>query len=276
MTSQRILITGGAGEVATLLRPRLVRPRRGLRLLDVREPAALDGTGEEETVIASVTDLDAMVAACQGVSAIVHLGGRSRENTIDDVIDLNIKGTYVTLEAARRSGVTRVVLASSNHAVGFGHRDEAGPNGLSAELTGRPDTLYGLSKVAMEATGRMYADRYGMDVISLRIGSWFPTPPGLRGLATWLSPDDGARLVEACLAAPSPGYRQVWGISRNTRRWWSLAEGEAIGYHPQDDAEAYAQELIAEHGEPDFDTDPTLNRVGGPWCDVELGKPIEV
>ena len=111
-----------------------------------------------------------------------------------------------------------------------------------------------------------------MDVICLRIGLWFPEPPGLRGLTMWLSPDDGARLVEACLSAPSPGFRIVWGISRNTRRWWSLAEGEAIGYHPQDDAEVFADKLIAEHGEPDL-TDPVMRRIGGQWCDVPLGEP---
>jgi uronate dehydrogenase len=110
-----------------------------------------------------------------------------------------------------------------------------------------------------------------MDVICLRIGLWFPKPPGLRGLAMWLSPADGNRLVEACLSAPSPGFRYVWAISRNTRRWWSLEEGEALGYHPQDDAEVYADELIAAHGEPDFETDPVLTRVGGQWCDVPLG-----
>jgi hypothetical protein len=131
--------------------------------------------------------------------------------------------------------------------------------------------LYGWSKMAAEGIGRLYADRFGFDVICLRIGLWFPTPPGLRGLALWLSPDDGARLVEACLSAESPGFRVVWGISRNTRRWWSLAEGEAIGYHPKDDAERFAAEYIAEHGQPDFAGDPVLNRVGGQWCDVALG-----
>jgi hypothetical protein len=35
----------------------------------------------------------------------------------------------------------------------------------------------------------------------------------------------------------------LWGISRNTRRWLSLAEGEEIGYHPGDDSEAYADSL---------------------------------
>jgi uronate dehydrogenase len=269
---QRILVTGAAGKVAVLLRPRMVRPDRVLRLLDVCEvEPAQDGT--EEVAVGSLTDLDSMVEACRGVDAIVHLGGQSREAGPEEVLRLNAFGTYCVLEAARRTGVRRVVMASSNHAAGFHDRRALTDGGLPADAPGRPDTLYGWSKVAAEAACRLYVDRYGMDVICLRIGLWFPTPPGPRGLAMWLSPDDGARLVEASLATEAPGFRIVWGISRNTRRWWSLAEGEAIGYEPKDDAEEYADRLIAEHGEPDFATDPVLYRLGGQWCDVPLGEP---
>jgi uronate dehydrogenase len=269
--AQRILITGGAGKVATSLRPRLKAPGRILRLLDIVEPAPSEQAGDEEVVIASLDDAVAVRAACQGVDAIVHLGGQSKEADAEEVLRVNALGTYNLLEAARLEGIRRLMLASSTHAAGFHVRDdEAFPEGLPADLPPRPDTLYGWSKAAVEALAHLYVDRFGMDIICVRIGLWFPTPPQNRGLATWLSPDDGARLVEACLAAPDPGFRLVWGVSRNTRRWWSLAEGEAIGYFPQDDAEIYAAERIAEFGEPDFVKDPELNRVGGWWCDWPL------
>ncbi len=264
----RILITGGAGKVATLLRTGLARPGRVLRLLDLHEPKPLEQAGVEEVVVGSLTDEAVLAGAVQDVDAIVHLGGQSRESDVRDVLESNMLGTYRLFEAARAHGVHRVVLASSNHSVGFHSRGEGM---LAADVPGRADTLYGWSKVAMESLGRLYHVRFGMDVICLRIGLWFPKPPGLRGLAMWLSPADGNRLVEACLSAPSPGFRYVWGISRNTRRWWSLAEGEALGYFPQDDAESFAGELIAAHGEPDFTGDPVLTRVGGQWCTVPLG-----
>jgi uronate dehydrogenase len=265
---ERLLLTGGAGKVAALLRPLLARkPGRSVRLLDIKEPK--DVLPSEEVMVGSLTDPAFVERALDGVDAIVHLGGQSRESGARDVIESNVYGTYVLFDAARVAGIGRVVLASSNHAAGFHTRGDAP---LPAGVPGRPDTLYGWSKVAMEACGQLYADRFGMDVICLRIGLWFPVPPGLRGLAMWLSPADGGRLVEACLSAPSPGFRIVWAISRNTRRWWSLAEGEAIGYFPEDDAEEYADKLIAEHGEPDFVNDPVLNRVGGQWCDVPLGQ----
>ncbi len=275
MTQERILITGAAGNVATLLRPRLARPGRTLRLLDVREPEPAAGDpGAEEVVVASVTDTDRLVDACRDIDAIVHLGGQSREATMDEMLARNVLGTYSVFEAARRAGVTRVVIASSNHAVGFHRRDPSDFAGLPADASPRPDTLYGWSKTAGESLGRLYADRFGMDVTCLRIGMWSPEPFGLRGLAVWLSPDDGARLIEACVATDQRGFRIVWGVSRNSRGWWSLAAGEEIGYVPQDNAESYAAALIAEHGEPDFDSDPDLTRVGGPWCDIPLGEPV--
>ena len=271
MADQRILITGSSGRVGTLLRTRLVRPGRVLRLFDVREPEELTGTGAEEVVVGSVDDIDALVPALDGVDAVLHLGGQSREATAELVLRTNAYGTYCLLEAARRTGVKRILLASSTHVAGF-HSLSEHPSEVPADIEARPDTLYGWSKVAAESAGRLFHDRFGMDVICLRIGQCFPTPPGLRGLAMWMSPDDCARLVEAAISTPEPGFLQVWGISRNTRRWLSLAEGEAIGYRPVDDAEEYAEKYIAELGEPDMVADPALNRVGGSWCDMPLGQ----
>lgn len=249
-----LLITGGAGKVATLLRAGLARE---LRLVDiVPSPGVLVG---------SVNDLEFMTAACEGVDAVIHLGGYAKEAAPGDIIDVNVRGAYAVLEAAHRAGVTRVVLVSSHHAVGYW--SSAG-SPLPADLPARPDTFYGWSKAAAETLGRLYADRYGMDVICVRVGSWCPVPPDLRGLAHWLSPGDGIRLVEACLAAESPGFRVVWGISRNTRRVCSLAAGEALGYFPQDDAEDYAAELIARFGEPD----PGPQHLGGAWLARPLGE----
>ncbi|GAA4730943.1 NAD-dependent epimerase/dehydratase family protein [Phytohabitans rumicis] len=261
----RVLLTGAAGGIGRLLVPRLTGHE--LRLLDIRPPA-VDGW-----LAASATDLDAMTDACAGVDAVVHLGGQSREAPAEEVLHHNAFAAYAVLEAARRAGVSRVVLASSNHAAGFYERGDAPPGGLPADVPVRPDTLYGWSKAAVEAAGRLYADRFGMDVICLRIGLCCEVPDGPRHLAMWLSADDCARLVEACLSAPAPGYRIVWGVSRNSRRWWSLAAGEAIGYHPKDDAEEYAEQIIAVHGPPDYDGDPVLRRSGGQWCDIPLGVP---
>ncbi|RAG86999.1 NAD(P)-dependent oxidoreductase [Streptacidiphilus pinicola] len=260
----RILITGAAGGVGTLLRPRLARPDRTLRLLDIAELEPREG---EEVLRASVTDLDAMTKACADVDAVVHLGGISVEAAWADILDVNIHGTRTVFEAARRAGVPRVVFASSNHAVGF-HTPDEYP--LGADTPPLPDTYYGVSKVAGEALGALYHHRYGLDVICIRILTCFPTPPNPRALSTWLSPDDCARLLEACLAAPSPGYRIVHGVSRNTRGGWvTLDEAAALGYDPQDDAEVHAAAVLAEHGDPGPD-DPVFAHLGGPFTFPEF------
>jgi uronate dehydrogenase len=256
----RILITGAAGGVGTLLRPRLAREGRVLRLLDVTpvEP----GPGEE-AVTADITDQDAMIKAMDDVDAVLHLGGHSTEQPWADILQVNINGTYVVLEAARRAGIRHVVLASSNHAVGFHPRTGEAPDYLFP----RPDTFYGVSKATKEALGSLYHDRYGLAVTCLRIGSCFERPRDTRMLSSWLSPDDCARLVEASIAAE--GYHVVWGVSANTRRWWSLEEGRAIGFEPQDDSEVFAPELIAQYGEPDPGTAPH-SLLGGTFCGPQL------
>lgn len=266
--SEVVLVTGSNGVVGRLMRPRLRRPGRTLRLLDVvrTEPEAQQ---DEQVIVGSVTDAQVMAEACEGVDAVIHLGGLSREMPWDQTVDVNIRGTQTVLQAAQEADVSRVILASSNHAAGFRRVADAGPDGLPADSSPRPDTFYGVSKAAIEALGSLYHSRFGMDVIAIRIGSCFPDPLplGKRGLITWLSPDDGARLFEACLAAPSPGYRIIWGVSDNTRRIHSLSEAEALGYRSQDDAETYAEQLA---DAPEL-TAADAEFVGGGFTATELG-----
>lgn len=259
--TERILLTGAAGAIGTMLRPRLARTGRTLRLLDV---APLTSGVGEEVRTGSVSDLDVMVAACAEVDAVLHLGGHSREAAWADILEHNINGTYTVLEACRRAGVPRVVLASSNHTVGFRSVDEE----AGEYLYPRPDTYYGVSKAAGEALGSLYHDRYGLAVICLRIGSCAEEPWNERALATWLSPDDCARLMEAAISVPSPGFRVVWGISANTRRRFSLTEARALGYDPQDDAEVFAASVAPSEG---------LEKVylGGEFCSPSLDAPGE-
>ncbi len=238
--SERILITGAAGSIGTMLRPRMARPERGLRLLDIAPlPPAQPGE-RVETVAADITDLPAVRSAAADIDAIIHLGAISHESDWNRILHTNIHGTYSVLDAARSTGVPRVILASSNHAVGFHPYSD----GLIPDYVfPRPDTYYGVSKATNEALGSLYHDRYGIHVLCVRIGSCVETPHDHRALSTWLSPDDCARLMEALLSTPNPGFRVLWGISANTRRRFSLNEAQALGYQPQDDAERYADTL---------------------------------
>ncbi|WP_066905919.1 NAD-dependent epimerase/dehydratase family protein [Millisia brevis] len=271
-SDELILVTGASGRVGTVLRPRLREAGLRLRLLDLKAPD--DRLDDEDWVEADIRDRGAVAAAMTDVTAVLHLAGLSVENHWDEILSINIAGTQVVLQAAVDAGIRRVVLASSNHAVGFWTRADAGGIELAPGIAPRPDTFYGWSKAAGESLGRLYHDRFGIDVVALRIGSCAPTPPGPRGLSTWLSPDDTGRLAVAALTSHRPdGFRIVWGISANQRRWWSLAEGADIGYVPRDDAEEFADELL---DGVTWDTDePNLFRVGGHFTEMPLGEPVE-
>jgi hypothetical protein len=235
----------------------LARPGRTLRLLDI---APIEAGPGEEAVTASVTDLAALTAASEGADAIIHLGGIATEGSWQDILEININGTYNVFEAARRAGVSRVIFASSNHAVGFTTRSDFP---VADYKFPAPDTFYGVSKVAGEGLAALYYHRYGIQSVCVRILSCFERPLSLRMLSTWLSPDDAGQLFDACLTVDDPGFRVVFGVSANTRGGWvSLDEARAIGYEPRDDAEVYAPDLIAEFGPPDPD-DPIFRYLGG-------------
>jgi uronate dehydrogenase len=270
---RRILVTGAAGRIGSQLCPRLVRPGRVLRLLDLAPIAPAPGI---EPVVADLTDPAAMAAACAGVDAVVHLGAIPTEAPWADLLRVNIDGTRVVLEAAQGAGVARVVLASTMHAAGFWPRacapaglhgaPQSGPDGLPAAIPARPDTYYGVSKAAVEALGSLYADRFGMAVFALRLGACFPEPLDESLLDCWLSPQDCARLVEACLSTAAGGFRVLWGVSRNSSRWWSLAEGNEIGYAPEEDSHRYGDLLPAN---PEGDAP---DRLGRHFCTLPLGE----
>ena len=114
----------------------------------------------------------------------------------------------------------------------------------------------------------LYADRHGIDAIACRIGSFLPVPETTRNLSTWLSPDDCVRMVEACLTATAPGFAVLYGISANTRAWWDLDPGRALGYQPQDDAEEFADRVTA--GPQD---DAEAAHVGGPMAGEQFYRP---
>lgn len=234
-----ILLTGSSGRIGVSLRSSLPELGWTLRCLDRVPAAASTGPSDPDHIVADLGDLAALDHAMDGVEAVVHLAGQPTEAPWPAVRNSNIEGMYQLFEAARRAGVPRIVYASSNHAVGF---TPHGTAELPADTPARPDTLYGVSKVFGEALSRYYVERYGMRVACVRIGTFAEEPPDDRALSTWLSPGDCARLVDACLRSSDLTFAQVWGVSNNRRRWWSLAAGQALGYHPLDDASEHRKD----------------------------------
>ena len=233
---QRLLITGAAGEVGTLLRGEIREIAAKTRLLDLRQPEAID---DEEVMLGDVADIAVARSAIAGCDACVHLAAIPVEAPFDEILHANIQGTWALFEAARLEGCERIVFATTNHVTGFYPTTQR--IGPSEQV--RPDTYYAVSKVFGEALGSLYHDKFGLRVACIRIGTAIPRPVEERHLSTWLSPGDLGRLVTACLTSPDLGFAIVYGASANRRGWWDLEPGRKLGFEPQDDAEVYADEV---------------------------------
>jgi uronate dehydrogenase len=227
-----VAITGATGRIGAELRRLLARPGRILRLIDVAKPEDLD-LDQEEFVAIDVEDDGSMRQALTNVTGLVHLAGFPSERPWPDILGTNIDGTYVALEAARACGVSNVFLASSIHAVGACSLREVA---ASTEPNPRPDSLYGVSKAAMEALGSVYATRCDMSIVSARICHFHAKPGSGRNRQLWLSPADLARLVEVTLALQDPGHHVVWAVSANGRPWLRPEAGLAIGFEALDNS----------------------------------------
>jgi uronate dehydrogenase len=256
MAFDRLLLTGAAGGLGRVLRPRLKALCATLRVSDLADLG--NAAAGEEVRPAALEDRAAMLALLEGVDAVVHLGGVSTEKPWDPILAANVVGAYNLYEAARKHQVKRIVFASSNHVTGFYRQDQV----ISPRDPVRPDGLYGLSKAWGENLSRFYFDRYGIETACLRIGSSFPEPRDRRMLATWLSYDDLERLVTACLTAPVLGHTIVFGMSDNTNTWWDNTAARHIGYRPQDSSERFRAALEARQPTLDL-SDPAVVHQGG-------------
>jgi uronate dehydrogenase len=237
LRGQTWVLTGAAGRIATDLRPHLAEQVGRLRLVDV-VPVAAEYDGEE-AIVADLRDPEATRAAIARADGVLHLGGLADEANLHDLVDVNIAGTFHALEAARRTGVKRFIYASSNRVTGMYPVTTT----VNPDMPPRPDGLYGVSKIAGEALARMYAEKFGLSVIAVRIGSAEDTPQDVRQLSTWLSPGDCRAAFLAAMRARDVSYAAFYAVSRNRRRWWDLTAGSRLGFHPADDAERYADRI---------------------------------
>lgn len=264
----RVLVTGAAGSIGRVVTLGLCDHGHEVVGLDL-VPAPDGFTGAWHTVDCADPDAVDAVFAEEPFDAVVHLAGVPDERSLPEELTSHVVTTAALLDAMVANRVTRIVYASSNHAVGRTPRRDLGPDGLlPSDAPPRPDTLYGVAKVAAEALLRLYSDRHGIDVVACRIGSFLDEPTTVRALSTWLSPGDCVRMVDAALTAPAPGFTVIYGISDNARAWWDLEAGRLIGYQPRDDAEAFAERVAAR-----VEDDDEAAYVGGPFAREQFHRP---
>lgn len=232
---KRILVTGAGGTIGRELVP-LLREHFSLRLLDVQR---LQPELDDEVVRADVSNGVALHRACQDVAAIVHLAviGNKEVDFSKRMMPVNVDGTYQVFEAARRTGVGRVVFASTGQVVGAYPTTDW----LDAGVPVRPSSVYACTKVFGEALARYYADCHGVAAICLRIG-WFDAyngefvrnRPEMRRM--WCSPRDLAQLIVKSIESDAR-FAVLFAVSDNPDRHWDLDAARAtVGYIPEDRA----------------------------------------
>jgi uronate dehydrogenase len=265
---QAILITGAAGDVGARLR-RLLRgvyPR--IRISDIRKPSDLGS--DEEFIAADLADYGQVEKITSGIEGIVHLGGFSVEGPWETIHRSNIVGCYNLFEAAYRSGVKRVVFASSNHAVGFYPRERK----IGVDVTVRPDSRYGVSKAFGEALGALYSDKHGMVVTCIRIGNVGPRPLDVRRLSIWISPEDIVQLIRIGLEHPDIRFDILYGASDNSAAWWDNSRARQLGYRPTGKAEDHRAHAAAEQAKIGPDSVGDLFQ-GGTFCSAEFTNDVK-
>jgi hypothetical protein len=244
-----VLVTGAAGGVGRLLAPRLAEEYELVLTDRVTAPGMVTG---------DLTDPGFLPGLLGDVDAIVHLAGDpDPEHDWSRLRVPNADLVATVLDAAVTAGVSRVVLASSAHAMA-GYVD-AGRTPVREDWSPLPCCHYGATKVFAEALGRVYAYQWGLRVVCLRLGGVRERPAGRSWLPGWLSPGDLGRLVGAALRADVE-FGAYHGVSANTGSHWDLSRARAeLGYAPVDDSARYAGEVVDDlAAEPDPSARPRL------------------
>ena len=261
----KIVLTGAAGRLGSYLREPLTALCDELVSTDIKEAPAKLYAGETY-MQADLADFDAMNAVIEGAEMVVHMGAFVDEGPFEQLLGPNFVGSYNIWEAASRHGVRRVVYGSSIHAVGMYPKNEF----IDTEVAHRPDTFYGLAKCFTEDLGRMYWEKRGLESVHMRILSCAQVN-NARALGSWLSYDDLIQLVTRCIETPVTGFAIIYGVSNNDRAPVDNSKASFIGYRPKDNAEQFAEEVLA--NEPPMDPhDPNHMCHGGPFAGVELGN----
>src|ERR1019366_4336929 len=200
-----ILVTGSSGRIGTAVVRELQARGRRVRGFDrVATPGLTD------MVIGTLTSEADIAKAMTGVQTVIHLAATPDDaDFLAEIVPNNIIGVYHIFEEAQKAGVKRLIVASSGQVVWYQRLTGPLPIGVDAQPT--PRYWYAAAKMFLEAAGRSFAEKFGTEVIAVRLG-WCPrTPEQVEEIRAeqwaqdvYLSPNDAGRFfacaVEATLA----------------------------------------------------------------------------
>lgn len=209
MSAQRsgtVLVTGAAGSLGSAVVPELARLGYTVRQLDQR---AADP--DHELIRGDVRDPEVVERAMTGVDAVVHAaaihGIHLDRFAPAEFWELDATGTFTVYDAARKAGISKVVLCSSMAVYGRSSERRAV---VTDESSSEPTDAYGIAKHAAETLGRDAARAWDIDTVSLRLGMFVPETferYGFRLLFGGVDDRDAAAATVLALShAPSDGF----------------------------------------------------------------------
>jgi hypothetical protein len=283
MAKRRVLITGASGEITRQLLPAF-RERYELVLLDTRPSSTEDGILDVDV---GDPDIDSYREYFKGVDAIVHnvravtpgvqtsAPGQWLENRPGAepaegyfVERRSVDMAFNVLRLAMEENVRRVVMTSSNHAADWyetklhnGQLDSIGPESYPLS-----DNFYGWAKATYEHLGFLFATgRLGRAVENIQVRVGAPRPIRAadfdgdqvsykRDLGAYISERDMQQLYVRSIETEDIGnadgipFQIFYGISNNTRSFWSIANArDVIDYCPEDDSEVEFAVEVRQH-----------------------------
>ena len=238
----RILFTGGSGKAGRHVMPILRDAGHKVLNLD-QTPIGLDGipdllldltdAGQVFNAMQAYRDFDELAegTGMPGYDAVVHFAAIPRIllQTDNETFRINTMATYNVIDAALRSGIRKVIFASSETTYGICFYDgEKKPEyiPIDEDHPTVPQDSYAMSKVVNEATARSFQERSGADIYGLRINNviepheyaeMFPdflTDPAKRrrNIFAYIDARDLGQMVLKCLETDGLGY-EVFNVA---------------------------------------------------------------
>ena len=244
-TKLRILLTGAAGLVGTIL-------RSAWELDDQYQLTAVDLNDSDSNIQkADIRKAAQMKAICQNQDVLVHLAYIGYQDILKHSTQMtDITASMLLFEIAREAGIKKIIYASTNAVTGWNEKlaQPANDNwtGLPPKASTadqfRPDSWYGVMKGMAEIAGRYLVDAHQIQFISIRIGSFIGgnEPNDIRHCSTLLTPRDCVQLFSLAVDYQGPiKYLITYGTSGNTDGYQVgfmdiRPAVEILGYRPKD------------------------------------------
>lgn len=244
----RVLVTGGSGFIGSHVVDKLREYGVTVRVFDMVYPTHRE---DIEFYKGSLHDLEELRMSMNGVDAVIHLAAVANVNQVEEephyAESINVRGTANVLEAARKSGVDRVVYASTS----WVYSDVEQETVDETTALQAPSHLYTATKITGEYYCQAYSNHFDLDTTIVRFG--IPYGPRARG-GTVISIFVNLALQDESLTIFGDGtqYRKFVYVE-------DLAEGTVLALQPEAAGETYNLS---------GDEKVSINQVAETVCDV--------